>query len=278
MGLRETFVPRKTRKGSADMYETILFDRQAGVATITLNREKALNSFNLKLHEEVYAALEAAAGDDAVRCIVLRGRGRAFSTGADLRSVTEVEESPDLGTYLRETYSRLVLRMAEVEKPILGVLHGPVYGAGLGIALACDLRVAAESARFSMAFVRIGLMPDAGSSFFLPRIVGLGRAMEIAMLGEELDATEAHRVGLVNRVVPDGELDAAVRELTTRLANGPTVALGWIKKSLYASFESDLTTALETEATGQAVCGNTRDFGEGVAAFLEKRRPEYTGR
>jgi 2-(1,2-epoxy-1,2-dihydrophenyl)acetyl-CoA isomerase len=157
-------------------------------------------------------------------------------------------------------------------------LHGPVYGAGLGIALACDLRVAAESARFSMAFVRIGLMPDAGSSFFLPRIVGLGRAMEIAMLGEELDAAEAHRIGLVNRVVPDGELDAAVRELATRLANGPTVALGWIKKSLYASFESDLATALETEAAGQTVCGNTRDFGEGVAAFLEKRRPEYTGR
>lgn len=260
------------------MYETVLFDRDGGVATITLNRPEALNSFNRKLHEEFYGALDRAAEDEGVRCVVLRGAGRAFSTGADLRSVTEVEESPDLGSYLRETYGRLVARMAAIRKPVVGALHGPVYGAGLGIALACDLRVAAESARFSMAFVRIGLMPDAGSSFFLPRLVGLGRAMELAMLGEELDAGEARRIGLVNRVVPDGELDAAAGELASRLANGPTVALGWIKESLYRSFESDLATALETEAAGQTVCGRTEDFREGVAAFLEKRRPRYAGR
>jgi len=266
-------------KGDANLYETILFERDGGVATVALNRPEVLNSFSVRLHAEIYDALDEAADDSGVRCIVLRGEGRGFSAGADLAEVVEDDnpDGPDLGEYLRETYSRLITRMVSIEKPIVAALHGPVYGAGLGLALACDLRVAAESAKFSVAFVKIGLIPDAGVSFFLPRVVGLGRAMEMSMLGEAVDAREAHRVGLVNRVVPDEELEGEVSALAGRLAGLPTRALGRIKQTLYGSFESDLAAVLEAEAVGQTLCGYTEDHKEGVAAFFEKRAPDFTG-
>ncbi len=262
------------------MYETISLDKHDGAAIIALNRPKVLNAFDGQMHEELFDALNDVALDDGVRCIVLRGEGRGFSAGADLAEVIKSDdnpEGPDLGEYLRKTYSRLVMRMVEVEKPIIAALHGPVYGAGLGIALACDLRVAAESAKFSVAFVKIGLMPDAGVSFFLPRLIGLGRAMEMSMLGDGVDATEALRFGLVNRVVPDGELEESVAELAARLAGMPTMALGRMKGALYASFEMDLATALEREAVGQTFCGYTKDHKEGVSAFFEKREANFTG-
>jgi 2-(1,2-epoxy-1,2-dihydrophenyl)acetyl-CoA isomerase len=270
-----------SREGDANLYETILVDKGGGVAIISLNRPKVLNAFNGALHAEIYDALNDAAEDDEVRCIVLRGEGRGFSAGADLAEVIEGDDSPegpDLGEYLRETYSRLVTRMVKTEKPVVAVLRGPVYGAGLGIALACDLRLAAESAKFSVAFVRIGLMPDAGVSFFLPRVVGLGRAMEMSMLGEAVDAKEAYRIGLVNKVVPDEGLEEEVGALAGRLAAMPTLALGRIKQTLYGSFERDLATALEAEAEGQTFCGYTQDHKEGVAAFFEKREANFTGR
>ncbi len=260
------------------MYETIVYEKQDGVARISLNRPKRLNAFNLRMHPELLDALNAAAGDEEVRCIVLRGEGKGFSAGADLSEVVEGDGgNPDLGQYLRETYSRLVTRMVAVEKPIVASLHGPVYGAGLGVALASDLRVAAESAKFSVAFVKIGLMPDAGVSFFLPRLIGLGRAMEMSMLGDGVDAAEALRYGLVNRVVPDEELEGAASALASRLAGMPTLALGRMKGALYASFESDLRAALEREAVGQTFCGYTEDHKEGVAAFFEKREASFTG-
>jgi len=161
---------------------------------------------------------------------------------------------------------------------MVAALHGPVYGAGVGIALACDIRIAAESARFSVAFIKIGLMPDAGVSFLLPRVVGLGRAMEMSMLGDAVDAEEALRIGLVNRVVPDDTLADEAAALAGRLAAMPTSALAMVKRSLYASFESDLETALEREAEGQTFCGYTQDHREGVAAFFEKREARFTGR
>lgn len=260
------------------MYETILFEKSGGVATISLNRPKVLNAFDGHMHEEVREALDAASSDDEIRCLVLRGEGRGFSAGADLAQIMESSDGePDLGAYLRDTYSRLVTRMAAMEKPIIGALHGPVYGAGMGISLACDLRIAAESAKFSVAFIKIGLMPDAGVSFFLPRIVGLGRAMEMSMLGDPVEADEAYRIGLVNRVVPDDALADEASALAERLAALPTRALGKIKQSLYASFESDLETALEAEAQGQTFCGYTGDHREGVAAFFEKRAAKFTG-
>jgi 2-(1,2-epoxy-1,2-dihydrophenyl)acetyl-CoA isomerase len=262
------------------VYETLIFERDGGVATIALNRPKVLNAFDGALHAEIYDALNEAAEDDEVRCIVLRGEGKGFSAGADLAEVIEGDddpEGPDLGEYLRKTYSRLITRIVEIEKPVVAALHGPVYGAGLGLALACDLRLAAESAKFSVAFIKIGLMPDAGVSFFLPRIVGLGRAMEMSMLGEAVDAEEAYRVGLVSKVVPDERLEEEISALAGRLAGLPTRALGRIKQTLHRSFESDLAATLEAEAVGQTFCGYTEDHKEGIAAFFEKRDPTFTG-
>ncbi|MDQ3862142.1 MAG: enoyl-CoA hydratase-related protein, partial [Actinomycetota bacterium] len=228
---------------------------------------------------ELYAALGEAAEDDEIRCIVVRGEGRGFSAGADLAQIIrEADGDPDLGEYLRGTYSRLVKRMVGIEKPIIAALHGPVYGAGVGVALACDLRIAAENTKFSVAFVKIGLMPDAGVTFLLPRVVGLGRAMEMSMLGDAVDAEEAHRIGLVGRVVADDSLSEETQNLASRLAAMPTGALGRIKHALYASFETDLETALEGEAEGQTFCGYTQDHKEGVTAFFEKREAKFIGR
>ncbi|BBL79696.1 2-(1,2-epoxy-1,2-dihydrophenyl)acetyl-CoA isomerase [Rubrobacter xylanophilus] len=263
------------------MTETILYEKSGAVATISLNRPDRLNAFDGAMHRELHAALDEAAADEGVRCLVLRGEGRGFSAGADLKSEDlrrEDGDPPDLGEYLRKSYSVTVTKMVEMEKPIVAALHGPVYGAGVGVALACDMRVAAESARFSVAFIKIGLMPDAGVSFFLPRVVGLGRAMEMSMLGEEVDAEEAHRIGLVNRVVPDERLREEAAGLARRLAALPTRALAQIKRSLYSSFESNLETALEREAGGQSLCGRTADHREGVAAFFERREPRFSGR
>ncbi len=261
------------------MYETILFEKSAGVANVALNRPRKLNAFDGEMHEELYDALEAADSDDEVRCVVLRGEGRGFSAGADLAGIVEgTDGEPGLGEYLRSNYNRLVSRMVAIEKPIIAALHGPVYGAGVGVALACDLRIAAESAKFSVAFIKIGLMPDAGVSFFLPRVVGLGRAMEMSLLGDAVEAEEALGIGLVNRVVPDERLAEETAALARRLAAMPTAAIGKVKHSLYASFESDLETALEREAEGQTFCGYTQDHKEGVAAFFEKREARFTGR
>ncbi|GAX88505.1 enoyl-CoA hydratase/isomerase family protein [Effusibacillus lacus] len=261
------------------MYKTILFEKSNQMAIIALNRPEVMNAFNVEMHEEVYDALNKAAEDVDVRCIVFRGNGKGFSSGADLKSISREDvASLDHGTYLKNTYNRLLLRMAEIEKPIIGALHGPVFGAGLGVALACDLRIAAASSSYSMAFIKIGLIPDAGSHFFLPRIVGLSRAMELAMLGDTLTSEEALRLGLVNKVVPDEEFEQAAQAYAFRLAQSPTQALGLIKKNMYMSFESDLATVLEAEVRGQSICGRSRDHQEGVTAFFEKRRPNFTGK
>ena len=261
------------------MYETVLYEKDNRVAYIAMNRPEKLNAFDGTLHDELYTALGEAAEDEEIRCIVLRGEGRGFSAGADLAEIVkEADGDPDLGEYLRDTYSRLVKRMVRIEKPIIAALHGPVYGAGVGLALACDLRIAAENTKFSVAFIKIGLMPDAGVTFLLPRVVGLGRAMEMSMLGDAVEAEEAYRIGLVNKVVADQSLPEEARNLAEHLAKMPTGALGRIKDSLYSSFETDLETALETEAEGQTFCGFTQDHKEGVTAFFEKREARFVGR
>lgn len=263
------------------MYERIILEQDAGVATIALNRPERLNAFDGRMHEDLYAAIGEVAADDGVRCVVLRGEGRGFSAGADLAG----EDlrgggggAPDLGAYLRRTYGRTVTEIASMEKPVVASLHGPVYGAGVGLALACDLRVAARSAKFSVAFIKIGLMPDAGVSFFLPRVVGLGRALQMSLTGDPVGADEALGMGLVNRVVPDESLAGETSDLAHRLASMPTAAIGRTKRALYASFENDLATSLEQEAEGQTFCGYTQDHEEGVRAFFEKREARFTGR
>ena len=261
------------------MYETVLYEKSAAVASIALDRPKKLNAFDATMHEELYDALGEAADDEEVRCIVLRGQGRGFSAGADLAQIIEgADGDPDLGEYLRGSYSRLVKRMVETPKPIIAALHGPVYGAGMGVALACDLRIAAESAKFSVAFIKIGLMPDAGVTYFLPRVVGLGRAMEMSMLGDAVAADEAQRIGLINKIAAEDSLVEESRAFAEHLAALPTAALGMMKGALHASFEADLETALEREAEGQTFCGYTQDHKEGVAAFFEKREAKFTGR
>jgi 2-(1,2-epoxy-1,2-dihydrophenyl)acetyl-CoA isomerase len=261
------------------LYETVLYEKDKGVANIALNRPEKLNAFDGTMHDELYRALDSVAEDEEIRCVVLRGEGRGFSAGADLAQIVkEADGDPDLGEYLRDTYSRLVKRMVGIEKPIIAALHGPVYGAGVGLALACDLRVAAQSTKLSVAFIKIGLMPDAGVTFLLPRVVGLGRAMEMSMLGDAVEAEEAYRIGLVNKVVADESLPEEARNLAEHLATMPTGALGRIKDSLYSSFETDLETALETEAEGQTFCGFTQDHKEGVTAFFEKREARFVGR
>jgi 2-(1,2-epoxy-1,2-dihydrophenyl)acetyl-CoA isomerase len=261
------------------LYETVLYEKASGVATISLNRPRKLNAFDGMMHEELYDALGEAAEDDEVRCVVLRGEGRGFSAGADLAQIIEnADGDPDLGEYLRGSYSRLVKRMVATPKPIVASLHGPVYGAGVGIALACDLRIAAESAKFSVAFIKIGLMPDAGVTFFLPRMIGLGRAIEMSMLGDAIEADEAQRIGLVGKVAADDSLAEESQALAERLAALPTAALGRMKAAIHTNFEADRETALEREAEGQTFCGYTQDHKEGVAAFFEKRGAEFTGR
>lgn len=260
------------------MYETIRLEQKNSVATIVFNRPKSLNAFNMTMHEEVYDALNRAADDETVRCIVLKGSGKGFSAGADLSAIDPSKEEADLGKFLRKTYNRLLMRMTEVEKPIVASLHGPVYGAGLGMALACDFRIAAAGSTYCMAFIKIGLVPDAGTSFFLPRLVGLGRAMEMAMLGETLTAEEAFQAGLVNRVVADESLDDETKKFAERLSQAPTKAMAITKRLMVKSFESDLATALEAEAQGQSTAGKTQDFLEGVSAFFQKRQPRFTGK
>lgn len=259
--------------------QTVLYDVQSGVANITLNRPNVVNAFDEEMHAVLFDVLGDAAIDDDVRCIVLKGSGKGFSSGADLSVVDEENLTTfDHGDFLRKTYNRLLLRMMEVEKPIVASIHGPAFGAGLSVALACDFRIAAESSSLSLAFIKIGLMPDAGSCFFLPRIVGLSRAMELAALGDTIKGEEACRIGLVNRVVSDEQLDLETRSFAERLAHLPTKALARIKQTMYRSFETDLSSMLEREAAGQAAMGKTRDHLEGVQAFYEKRKPQFIGR
>ena len=263
------------------MYETLIYEKTDNVATLALNRPEVLNAFDGQLHQDLHDALDGVAADDAVRCVVLRGEGRGFSAGADLRGGDlrrDGDEVPDLGEYLRETYSKTITKITSMEKPVISALHGPVYGAGVGLALACDLRISAESVKFSVAFVKIGLMPDAGVSFFLPRIVGLGKAMEMSMLGNVVEAEEAYRIGLVNKVVADDALLDEAGALAEHLAAMPTRTLGKIKQVLQGSFEENLNSALEKEAEGQTFCGHTEDHREGVAAFFEKREANFGGR
>jgi 2-(1,2-epoxy-1,2-dihydrophenyl)acetyl-CoA isomerase len=258
-------------------YETILYNLEEGVLTSTLNRPDVLNAFNRKMTDELQDAFKKAERDAEVRCIVLTGAGRAFSSGEDLKSRSASGES-DFGSTLRQRYNPLVARMRNIEKPVLGSINGVAAGAGCSIALACDLRIASEKARFIEVFVRVGLVPDSGSSFFLPRLVGLGKALEMAFLGDEMGAEEALRTGLVNRVVLQEELESATRELALRLAKSPTRAIGLAKRAINRALTMDLEQVLEYEVYGQETAGASEDHREGLAAFLEKRAPNFTGR
>jgi 2-(1,2-epoxy-1,2-dihydrophenyl)acetyl-CoA isomerase len=259
-------------------YEALLVETRAGVTTITLNRPEVLNAFNAQLMSELGEALKVAEGGDETRAIVITGSGRGFCAGADLATrweIVEAGETPHLGEGLRRNVHPLIRRMRAMPKPIVGAINGVAAGAGAGLALACDLRIMADTASFIQAFVRVGLVLDAGLFCHLPRTVGMGRAMELALLGEPLRADEAVRLGLAIRALPAEQLPDAAQELGERLASGPTTAYVLIKRGLARAFESDLESMLEYEALLQEIAGLTPDFREGVLAFKEKRAPRF---
>ena len=258
------------------MPETVLSAREQGVLTVTLDRPEALNSFNVAMKDELLAALKDAGRDRGVRVVVLTGAGRAFSAGQDLKERQE-PAATDLGSELRARYNPLILAMRRLEKPIIGAINGVAAGAGCSIALACDIRLASESASFIEVFGRVGLVPDSGSSWLLPRLVGYARAAEMVFTSEPVDAATAERIGLVNRVLPSDELMAEAHALATRLAAAAPLALGLAKRALNRALESSLEDALEYEAQLQAIAGRSSDHREGVAAFVEKRPAEFSG-
>jgi 2-(1,2-epoxy-1,2-dihydrophenyl)acetyl-CoA isomerase len=246
------------------------------IATLTLDRPDALNSLTISLKEEILRALRDVARNPAVRVVILTGAGRAFCAGQDLRERLEPNATP-LATEVRERYNPIILAMRRLEKPIVGAINGIAAGAGASLAFACDIRIAAEGASFLLAFGRVGLIPDSGATWFLPRLVGPAKAAEMAMTDEPLTAADAERFGLVARVVPAAELDEAARALASRLAASAPRALGLTKRAFDRAAESTLEEALEYEAWLQGIAGATADHAEGMAAFIEKRPPRFTG-
>ncbi|USG65648.1 enoyl-CoA hydratase-related protein [Brevibacillus ruminantium] len=258
------------------MYETILYEVTEGVAVITLNRPEKFNAFTEQMNKEITAALKQAQKDADVRCILLTGAGRAFNAGQDLGDVQG--GGVDFGGFLRNRYNPMILQFRKTEKPIIAAVNGVAAGAGMSLALACDIRLASEKASFVNAFVNIGLVPDSGGCYFLPRIVGIGKALELAMTGEKLSAEEALKLGLVNQVYPADSFQEEALAYARKLAVLPTRAIGLIKRTMYKGLEMDLEETLEYETYAQEAAGSTEDHREGVAAFLEKRAPRFQGR
>jgi 2-(1,2-epoxy-1,2-dihydrophenyl)acetyl-CoA isomerase len=258
------------------MEDTVLFDIRHGVALITLNRPKVFNSVNQELAFRLIGLLDQCRQDPSVRAIRLTGVGKAFCAGQDLQEVVD-PQGPSLTSILRDHYNPIVTAIRGIEKPVVCAVNGVAAGAGANIALACDITLAATSASFIQAFSKIGLIPDSGGTYFLPRLVGLQKATALAMLGDKLSADEAEKMGLIYRVVPDEALESESILLAERLAQMPTKALGLTKRAFNEGLMNNLSQQLELEQELQTQAGETSDFREGVQAFLEKRTPVFTG-
>jgi len=261
-------------------YQTVKTELANGVQWITLNRPDKLNAFDRQMGDDLLEALKEAEKGPEVRCLVLTGEGKAFSSGEDLNTNRENYENGKpifLGEVIRSKYNPIVQGIRRMEKPVLASVNGYTAGAGLGLALACDLRVASDKATFHEAFIKRGLVPDSGTSFWLTRILGLARAMEVSMLGEPIDASKALNLGLVNWVFPADRLREETTKISERLAKGPTKAIGLTKRALNRAVVVDMDSALEYEAYLQDIAGRTRDHVEGVKSFFEKREPDFAG-
>ena len=258
-------------------YENILTENKNNVLVITLNRPENYNAFDEKMRMELLDALKSAERDKLVRAIVIRGAGeKAFSSGQDLKEYSIVKKS--IREIIEKSYNPIIKLIRTIEKPIIGMINGVAAGAGFSIALACDMRIMSSSAKLIQAFVRIGLVADSGSHFFLPRLVGMARAFEYATTGREISAEEALQVGLVNKIFPINELENETLKIATQFAEGPTKAIGIIKRTLNKSLASDLETLLAYEAQMQELASKTEDHAEGVKAFLEKRKAIFLGK
>ena len=260
-------------------FEHILFEIDQGVATITLNRPDVLNSFNRRMAIEVREALSSVTSNGDVRAVLLTGAGRAFCAGQDLAEASPKEgPAPDLGDIVARGYNPIVRTLRQLDKPVVCAVNGIAAGAGANLAFACDFVLAASEASFVQSFSKIGLVPDTGGTFFLPRLVGMARATALMMLADKVSAAEAATIGLIHRVVEGGRLMEEAMGLARDLAKRPTRGLGLIKRALNASATNGLDEQLALEAQLQAEAGSTADYREGVKAFLEKRPPVFVGR
>jgi 2-(1,2-epoxy-1,2-dihydrophenyl)acetyl-CoA isomerase len=257
--------------------EPVLVSLESGVLRLILNRPDTLNAFTVAMTQALSAAMARAESEAAVRCVLITGAGRGFCAGQDLTERDMNAKDIDLGGGLDARYNPLIRRMRALEKPVVCAVNGVAAGAGANFALACDLVIAARSASFIQAFVKIGLVPDCGGSYFLPRLAGTQRAMALAMTGDRLSAEEAERWGVIWKCVDDAALAAEADKLAKSLAAGPTRSLGLIKKAMYASAGNTLAAQLDLERDLQREVGKGKDYREGVAAFLEKRKPQFSG-
>lgn len=255
---------------------TLIQNIENGVCTLTFNRPQVFNSFNKEMALELQAALDHCASNEEIRAVVLTGEGKAFCAGQDLAEATD-PQGPALQEIVGKHYNPIILKIRALEKPVIAAVNGVAAGAGANIALACDLVLAKESAAFIQAFSKIGLIPDSGGTFFLPRLVGAQKALALMMTGEKVMATDAEKMNMIYKAVPDTEFDSMVTQLAQQLAKMPTKALGLTKKAIDAGFNQDLGAQLALEEKLQTQAGQTHDFKEGVQAFLEKRSPEFKG-
>lgn len=260
-------------------YTYITIDTDGGVTTVTLDRPEVLNSFNRAMSRELQEALGHARSEPAVRALILTGAGRGFCAGQDLAEAAPSDgELPDLGDIVRDSYNPVIRAIRQIEKPVVCAVNGVAAGAGANLALACDIVVAAENASFIQSFARIGVIPDSGGTFFLPRTVGMARATALMMTAEKVSAVDAQEMGMIYKVVPAAELMETATGIARALAQMPTRGLGLTKRALNASLGNGLDAQLDLEEQIQREAGRTEDYAEGVRAFLEKRQPSFSGR
>lgn len=260
-------------------YKFLKYKIEDSIKLLTLNRPEVLNSFNREMAQELFKALELAKDNAKVRAIMITGEGRAFSSGQDLKEISDhTGKLLDPGIIVKEVYNPLIKMIRRIEKPVVCAVNGVAAGAGANIALACDFVIACSSASFIQSFINVGLLPDSGGTFLLPRLVGFHRAAALMMLGEKITCYEAFDMGLIYKVVEPEMLIKEATALSKKLAEMPTKSLGFIKRALNRSFNNDLDSQLELEAKFQQLAGMTEDYSEGVQAFLEKRKARFTGK